>query len=155
MTPDSGASARIAQALTYAGLLPFVGCTALILFGNALGLVHYRPLALQAISVYAAVIVSFLGGIQWGIGVATLEQQPHTARTLFLLSVVPSLLAWAMLFLPATTSRLVVALFLVGFVWVIDALLHLQKVIPVWFFRLRCIASAAVILTLVVALIAG
>jgi hypothetical protein len=88
------------------------------------------------------------------VAVATLDNQPHTARSLFLLSVVPSLLAWAMLFLPASSSRVIVAIFLVGFVWVIDALLRVQAVIPAWFFRVRSIISGVVIAALLVALVA-
>lgn len=126
----------------------------MLLFGQAVGIGMYRPLALQAITTYAAVIVSFLGGIQWGIGVITQEQQPQTARSLFLLSIVPSLLAWAMLFLPSSGSRIIVAIFLLGFVWIIDALLHLQKVIPTWFFKLRSVISAIAIISLIAALLA-
>ncbi len=146
---------RIASLLACLGTLPFIACAFVLMFGNTFGLGLFRPLAVQAITTYAAVIVSFLGGIQWGIGISTLEQQPHTARSLFMLSIVPSLLAWAMLFLPASTSRVVVAIFLVGLVWIIDALLHLQKVIPAWFFKLRSIVSGVVVASLIVALVAG
>jgi hypothetical protein len=146
---------RLAQLLTYVGALPFIGCAIILLFGNALGIGSLRGFAAQAITSYAAVIVSFLGGIQWGVGIATLEQQPQTAKSLFLLSVVPSLLAWAMLFLPMSNSRVIVAIFLVGFVWVVDALLSLQQVIPAWFFRLRSNVSAIVIVTLILALLVG
>ncbi len=145
---------RLAFVLAYLGLLPFIGCAIVLLFGQAVGIGMYRPLALQAITTYAAVIVSFLGGIQWGIGVITQEQQPQTARSLFLLSIVPSLLAWAMLFLPSSGSRIIVAIFLLGFVWIIDALLHLQKVIPTWFFKLRSVISAIAIISLIAALLA-
>lgn len=144
---------RLAALLSFAGTIPFIVAAFVLLFGQALGLGMYRPLAFDAITNYAAVIVSFLGGIQWGIGIASHEQQPQTARSLFLLSVVPSLLAWAMLFLPASDSRIIVALFLVGFVWIIDALLHLQKVIPAWFFKLRSMVSAVVMVSLTLALV--
>lgn len=144
---------RVADFLAYAGTIPFVVVAFILLFGNMLGMGMLRPLAAQGITTYAAIIVSFLGGIQWGLGIATYEQQPQTARSLFTLSVVPSLLAWAMLFLPQSTSRIVVAIFLVGFVWIIDSLLHLQKVIPPWFFKLRCIVSGVVIVSLIAALV--
>jgi hypothetical protein len=62
---------RLAFTLAYIGLLPFIGAALVLLLGTSLGLGMYRPLALQAITTYAAVIVSFLGGIQWGIGVIT------------------------------------------------------------------------------------
>ncbi|MBC7624493.1 MAG: DUF3429 domain-containing protein [Aeromicrobium sp.] len=146
---------RVATILSYAGTMPFITCAVILLFGPQLGLGGLRQFAGQAITTYAAVIVSFLGGIQWGVGLATHEQQPQTAKSLFLLSVVPSLLAWAMLFLPNGSSRVIVAIFLVGFVWVIDALLHLQQVLPTWFFRLRSIVSAVVMASLIAALLVG
>jgi hypothetical protein len=148
-------SKRIATILTYAGAIPFLACAAILLFGQATGLGSLGQFAGQAITTYAAVIVSFLGGIQWGIALATHEQQPQTAKSLFLLSVVPSLLAWARLFLPNGSSRVVVAIFLIGFVWVIDALLHLQQVLPTWFFRLRSNISAVVMASLIVATLVG
>jgi hypothetical protein len=148
-------SKRVATILTYAGTIPFVACAAILLFGPAMGLGGLRQFAGQAITTYAAVIVSFLGGIQWGIAIATHQQQPQTAKSLFLLSVVPSLLAWAMLFLPNDSSRVVVAIFLVGFIWIIDALLHLQQVLPTWFFRLRSIVSAVVMASLIAVLLVG
>ncbi|MCE2991129.1 MAG: DUF3429 domain-containing protein [Burkholderiales bacterium] len=147
--------ARTASILTYAGAIPFVVCATVLVFARPLGLIEYRPFALQALTTYAAIIVSFLGGIQWGIGVATESEQPQTANSLFLLSVVPSLLAWALLFLPSNTSKVIVALFLVGLVWIVDALLHLQQVIPAWFFRLRCVISAVVMISLTVAMLAA
>lgn len=146
---------RVAAALMYVGTLPFIACALVLLFGNAVGLGALRAFTTQAITTYAAVIVAFLGGIQWGIAVVTHEQQPQTANSLFLLSVVPSLLGWAMLFLPSNSSRVIVAIFLVGFVWVVDALLHLQQVIPTWFFRLRSVVSAVVLAALVVAMLSS
>ena len=146
---------RVAAALMYVGTLPFIACAIVLLFGNALGLGAYRAFTTQAITTYAAVIVAFLGGIQWGIAIVTHEQQPQTAKSLFLLSVVPSLLGWAMLFLPSNSSRVIVAIFLVGFVWVVDALLHLQQVIPTWFFRLRSVVSAVVLAALSVAMLSS
>ncbi|MFM7461454.1 MAG: DUF3429 domain-containing protein [Burkholderiales bacterium] len=146
---------RIATILSYAGTIPFVVCAVILLFGTAMGLGSLRQFAGQAITSYAAVIVSFLGGIQWGVALATHEQQPQTAKSLFLLSVVPSLLAWATLFLPNGSSRMIVAIFLIGFVWVIDALLHLRQVLPTWFFHLRSIVSAVVMTSLIAALLVG
>ena len=99
---------------------------------------------------YAAVILSFLGGIQWGIGISIAESAPRSAQTLFMLSIVPSLLACALLFVAQPNSRVLVAIFLFGFVWVVDALLCLQKLIPVWFFSLRCVVTAIVITSLII-----
>jgi len=71
---------------------------------------------------------------------------------MFFLSVVPSLLAWGMLLLPEPRSRMLVAIFLFAFVWVIDALLNVQKLIPLWFFKLRSMITVIVIGSLAIAI---
>ena len=53
-----------------------------------------RPIAAAALSAYAAVIVSFLGGIHWGIGFR--DRTPG----LFVWGVLPSLVAALALLLP-------------------------------------------------------
>ncbi len=149
LVSDNKSAIRTAQILICAGAIPFfVGAIWLLMASPSL-----RPHISQALTHYAAVIISFLGGIQWGIGVATIDAQPKTARSLFMLSVVPSLLAWLMLFMPVSTARIIVALVLIGFVWIIDTLLHVQKVIPTWFFRLRSIISAIVLTSLALTLL--
>jgi len=57
-------TAPVALWLGYAGLIPFVAFAALTWLLAA----QSRPVAVAALSAYAAVIVSFLGGIHWGIG---------------------------------------------------------------------------------------
>lgn len=142
-------SLRLPHLLGLAGTVPFIAGSATLWFGPA----AYASPALQVIITYAAIILSFLSGIQWGTGVSVSETAPRSAQTLFLLSVVPSLLSWAMLFLDAPAARLIVAIFLFGFVWLIDAMLHLQKLIPHWFFRLRSLITPIVITALTAALI--
>ena len=140
---------RLPLVLGLAGTLPFIAGTAILWLGPA----AYAPPALQGLIAWAAVTLSFLGGIQWGIGISVSEAAPKSAQSMFLLSIVPSLLSWAMLFIDAAGARLIVAIFLFGFVWVIDALLQLQKLIPNWFFRQRCIITPIVIASLLAALI--
>jgi Protein of unknown function (DUF3429) len=92
----------IALWLGYAGLIPFVAGAALTwLLAPA-----SRPLVAAALSAYAAVIVSFLGGIHWGIGFR--DGMPR----LFLWGVVPSLVAAAALMLPPRHGLLIHALML-------------------------------------------
>jgi Protein of unknown function (DUF3429) len=134
--------------LTLAGAIPFVAATAALWLAPP----AYRGLASQVLVGYAAVILSFLGGIQWGVALNLVETAPKSARTMFMLSVVPSLLAWAMLLLPGARERVIVAVLLFAFVWVIDAMLHLQKLIPQWFFRLRGVITSIVVLSLLSAL---
>ena len=143
------ASQNTARLLTFAGVIPFVALLVLLFVGD----LTQRVLYLQLLTTYAAVILSFLGGIQWGIGLSVTDSAPRSAQTLFYLSVVPSLLAWTMLMIPHPTSRVLVAIFIFGFVWIIDTLLNLQKLIPAWFYKLRTVITGSVISTLVIAAI--
>jgi hypothetical protein len=95
-------TAAIAQWLGYGGLIPFVAGAAL----SALLAPESRPVVAAALSAYAAVIVSFLGGIHWGIGFR--DGVPR----LFLWGVVPSLVAAAALMLPPRYGLLVHGLML-------------------------------------------
>jgi hypothetical protein len=134
--------------LTLPVATPFLASAAALWFASP----AYRGFASQVLVGYAAVILSFLGGIQWGLALNLIETAPKSARTMFALSVVPSLLAWAMLLLPAARERVMVAVLLFAFVWVIDAMLYLQKLIPPWFFRLRGVITTIVVLSLLIAL---
>lgn len=138
-----------ARWLTFAGAIPFIACSAALWLAPN----QYRGFAVSTLTAYAAVILSFLGGIQWGMAVNLIDTAPKSARNIFLLSVVPSLLAWGMLLLPEPRSRILVAIFLFAFVWVIDALLSVQKIIPQWFFKLRSMISLIVIASLAVAIL--
>jgi Protein of unknown function (DUF3429) len=141
-------NAAWARWLTFAGAIPFIACSAALWFAPN----QYRSFTVGILTTYAAVILSFLGGIQWGMAVNLIDTAPKSARNIFLLSVVPSLLAWAMLLLPEPKTRILVAIFLFAFVWVIDALLNVQKLIPLWFFKLRSMISLIVIASLAMAI---
>ena len=79
--------------LGYAGLVPFVLLTALMWLVST----ELLPFVSIALGGYAAVIVSFLGGVHWGIGFMKGEAAP---RFHFIWGVVPSLLAWLALMMP-------------------------------------------------------
>lgn len=80
--------------LGYAGLIPFVLLAALMWLVDA-ALVPFVAIALGG---YAATIVSFLGGVHWGIGFMKGDAAP---RFHFIWGVVPSLIAWLALMMPA------------------------------------------------------
>ena len=80
----------IALWLGYAGLIPFVAGAVLAWLPQT----GSQPVVAAALSAYAAVIVSFLGGIHWGIGFR--DGMPR----LFLWGVLPSLVAAVALLLP-------------------------------------------------------
>jgi hypothetical protein len=93
--------------LGYGGLVPFVGL-ALLMWVVPVRLQPFLALALVA---YGAVIASFLGGVHWGTGFLMGDAAP---RMQFVWGVVPSLLGWAAVLLPARAGVPVLALLLVA-----------------------------------------
>ncbi|MEL6365801.1 MAG: DUF3429 domain-containing protein [Pseudomonadota bacterium] len=77
-----------AAALGYSGLLPFLAGAAALWSGPP-----WASLAGQWLLAYAAVILSFMAGVRWGLG---MREDDADAGALAL-SVVPSLIGWAML----------------------------------------------------------
>ena len=80
-----------ARTLGALGLMPFAAGAFGVWFGDTPAV---RQFAAEALATYAAVIVSFLGGIHWGLGM-----RAHDGAR-FEWAVVPSLLAWPALLLP-------------------------------------------------------
>ena len=105
MPPDQTID-RLVKQLSYAGLLPFAGLAALMWLVQA----DLLPFVAVALMGYAAVIVSFLGGIHWGIGFL---HAPAASRFHFAWGVVPSLLAWLALLMPAYAGLPLLGLVLV------------------------------------------
>jgi hypothetical protein len=90
----------VARLLGYAGVLPFV----LLFLGLWLNLEIFflddHQLAYWLL-IYAAVILSFLGAVHWGVALAaSAEIAPAIVKRLYIYSVVPSLLAWLVFLLP-------------------------------------------------------
>jgi hypothetical protein len=88
---------RLIRLLGYAGLLPFV-FLAMCLWLVGPDLHPYIALAMQG---YGAVIVSFLGGIHWGAGFPQSLTTRRAPGLPFIWGVMPSLLAWVGLMMPA------------------------------------------------------
>jgi hypothetical protein len=88
-----------ARWLSHLGLLPFVLGALLVWVVNA----EAHPYATLALSAYAGVIVSFLGGIHWGLAF----RMTAPPATLFIWGVVPSLVAWLAVMMPASAGLVV------------------------------------------------
>lgn len=97
----------LVKQLGYAGLLPFA-CLAGLLWLVRADLMSFVAVALTG---YAAVIASFLGGIHWGIGFL---QTPAAPRFHFVWGVLPSLLAWLTLLMPTYAALPLLSLVLVA-----------------------------------------
>lgn len=104
--PLAGDPSRLAWALGIAGLFPFVAGAALQWFSPP----GWRMLAASALLTYGAVIVSFLGGIHWGLAMRT--GTPANARLVW--GVIPSLLGWLAILLDAPWGHVVLTLSLLA-----------------------------------------
>jgi hypothetical protein len=136
--------------LGLAGLIPVIGCAggALVLQGDKAASYLYALVA------YAAVILSFLGAVHWGLALVLNPALPGhrmlVARRLAG-SVIPSLLGWAALLLHqamgATTALIVL---IVGFAATLSVERGIARAggLPRGYMRLRWTLSTVVLLTL-------
>ncbi|MFN3867977.1 MAG: DUF3429 domain-containing protein [Hyphomicrobiaceae bacterium] len=148
---------RPALLLGLGGLIPFVALT-------AASWVLDRTLAdfaTRALVAYSAIILSFMGGVHWGV--ATVYSAP-TAMTaapvagpstrLFLVSVLPALAAWpAALLAPSLAFAAFAATFLALLAF--DLSVVRSGVMPKWYGRLRVMLTSVVVVCLVAAAVEG
>jgi hypothetical protein len=121
---------RPALVLGVAGLLPTAGCLAAVLFGPS----EWRDPAFRLGAIYAAIILSFLGGAWWGLSCAR-AQEPALAQ-LLVIAVAPSLAAWIALFFLSKISMAVTGLLFIACLAGDRRLIDLGLA-PYWWFDLR------------------
>lgn len=111
------------------GLVPFLSLATLAHLNEPV-MAH---LATRALLAYGAVIVSFLGGIRWGLAITN-----PNSRVLWRLiqSVVPSLTGFGALLLTATLSAALLVVTLLLMLWW-DWRLQSSGEAPDWYVRLR------------------
>lgn len=134
----------LAAVLTYLGSIPFWGLA--IYAHSQLPHAHNASVWLEA---YAAIILSFLSGIHWGLA---LQNDQRLSCVLLFWSNVVALAAWLTLLIPQPYANL---LLIVGFVsqWVMDNYLSKLAVISGWFYQLRRNISVIVVLILLINLL--
>lgn len=147
---------RIGSLLANLGLLPFfaLAMASWIPFGD-------RParFVLLALVGYAAVILSFLGAVHWGLTLLTPQLNKAQAWNTLGWSVLPALLGWLVLLLVAGGALpWLVLLVLLGDFLVCrlmdGALWRLYPAAPSWYLPLRTRLTAGAMLALTIALFA-
>lgn len=134
-----GPPARTAWALGLGGLLPFVLLSGLLVYGGT-STIAFGVVTL-ALTAYSASILSFLGGIRWGFGLA--DETDHRKRDL-VLSVLPSLAGWGLVLAPAPYSFAGFAVcFALQGLW--DFVSVRRRKLPAWFGRLRLVLTVVVV----------
>lgn len=153
MSPDTASGApernprrvpRPAAWLGGLGLVPFAAGAA----GTWLLADPRREAALFLLAAYAAVILSFMGAVHWGLALREAGGPP--ARALGA-SVVPALLAWFALSIPPAAGLVVMAVGFAG-VYVLDVRAVAAGMAPAWYPRLRVPLTAAVLACLGIAM---
>ncbi len=135
---------KAAKFLGYAGLLPF------ITFSFASWLPDIASLdVIEILIAYAAVILSFMGAIHWGIAMSNVNQ--HQSEHLFA-SVIPALIAWPALLLPQITALLILLIsYVVLFAY--DWASQTSQAFPDWYIPMRKKLTIIVTLCLTAALL--
>lgn len=102
---------KLATRLGYAGLIPFVLLAFLLWIVQA----DLRPWLTIALTSYAALIATFLGGIHWGIAGGVQSSTTANLRSFHLIwGITPSLIAWLALIMPAYAGLPLIAALLVA-----------------------------------------
>ncbi len=142
--PPTRQKARVPAAAKWLGAfgaVPFVFLALLstLLAGNIREDVSF------ALAAYGAVILSFLGGVHWGLAISGQRSDGMVRR--LLISVVPSLMGWLALILPEPIGLLVLA---AAFALLLVVDLHASRrgEAPAWYPRLRWPLTSVVVLAL-------
>ena len=135
---------QLAAALGYAGLIPFVAGTAALFSSDP----AVNGPALYSLTVYAAVILSFMGAVHWGLAML---HNPDTGHWQLGLSVLPALVAWASLSLQAPRGSLITLAIAFAVLLVADLWALAKHLVPSWYRGLRIPLTIVVIVSLGVA----
>ncbi len=108
-----------------------------------------------ALAAYGAVILSFLGGIHWGLAIAGIgPSQTDTANFRRLaFSVTPSLLGWSALLIPRLSGLVLLAVAF-ALLLVFDSQASRKAQTPVWYSKLRRPLTVVVVASLLLGALA-
>ncbi|MEN3791342.1 DUF3429 domain-containing protein [Fulvimarina sp. MAC3] len=136
---QAGPPVRTAWALGLGGLVPFVLLSGLLAYGGT-STIAFGVVTL-ALAAYSAAILSFLGGIRWGLG---LRRDATNPQRDLILSVLPSLMGWALVLVPVpyAFAGFAVSFALQG-IW--DFASARMRKLPAWFARLRLVLTVVVV----------
>ena len=128
---------RTAWLLGGLGLIPFMGLSLALWFSSSID----QPTLVQALLLYSVCIISFLGGIHWGIALVFHDLPVVYVATSLVWSVLPALFAWPLLLLPSAQGLAWAAIGLLV-ILAVDLRLNKHYPIPGWFASLRSILTA-------------
>ena len=146
----------LALLLGLGGLVPFLACgLGSVTAGGAVP----ADRALLALVEYAAIILSFLGAVHWGLALAGsggVAGQDRTERARLALGVLPALVGWASLLVSvAAAPAIALALLIAGFLatTAVEARAAADGLVPAGYMRLRWGLTLVVVLVLALVLL--
>ena len=134
--------------LTIAGALPFLVFSALSFFSSRIiGINIY-----DVLTTYAAIILAFVGGIQWGFACHSENENNESilSRALLAISITPAIIGWASLFADDPFRILILSVAFLG-VLVVDVSMSNRGLTPLWWISLRAPVSGVVVVSLIAA----
>jgi len=134
-TPPATTPPTWALRLGYAGLIPFVVGAVFVWIVSA----EAHPYVTLGLAAYAATIVSFLGGIHWGVAFREAEPDPR----IFIWGVMPTFGAWIGVMMPPSAGLVVLGAMLV-LCYLVDRRLYPMHGLERWLtlrFRLSAVAA--------------
>ncbi len=126
--------------LGLAGTLPFVGVAA----ASWLAPVNWHSMVVHALLVYTALIVSFLGGVHWGVAFS----RPDFARRHLLWGMASAAMAWGVVLLPWAVVSLSAFILLLLLSWRVDRSWLVYVGLPLKYATLRTMLTAVAALSL-------
>lgn len=128
--------------LGIAGLIPFVGLATVVL----LSVPGWQAVAFQAFLYYSAVILSFLGGVHWGVAMSLDHEGSHHFSSRMVVAMAPSLLAWPALML---SPRFALLALMTGFLLIrlYEAQADSVERLPPWYTSLRTLLTVVVVIS--------
>ena len=135
--------------LGYGGLLPFLALASASWLDQ-----HHGLLWSDALFAYGAIILSFVGALHWGLAMSLPGLTERQRSACFAWSVVPALLAWPALMLPAPLAA---SLLVAGFIahYLQDSRLARRTALPSWYLPLRQRLSGIAIICLLAGMLAA
>ncbi|MGL4440276.1 MAG: DUF3429 domain-containing protein [Bosea sp. (in: a-proteobacteria)] len=151
----SKSTVTIPLLLGAAGLVPFVALSAALVLGSSLPMFEDTDSVRIALVGYGVVILSFLGGIRWGLAMKETEAGNAKAKRDFIIAVIPALLGWFAWFQPSPMDLWLLAVAHIA-LGLLDYGLACRIIAPEWYGKLRlALASVAAVCLILTALLAA
>jgi Protein of unknown function (DUF3429) len=146
--PPARAFPLVPCLLGLAGLIPFLAGAGSLLLGLSLPAIGGVAQIRLALVVYAIAILSFLGGVRWGIALGYDDSTKATRD--YIIAVIPVLVGWMAIGLAAPRDLwLLCAAFVI--LGLLDYGLACRTVAPEWYGNLRLLLSGVAALCLGIA----